>query len=485
MAAVTASASYVDAYDPTGRGAEVKDDFAPRNVYNPQASVKLLAVHAGAVWQRRGGTLSVASATLNGTERGHDGAWPSTPADHGPWEALGGSRDPMKPDLAEFYRRQLLDDCLPFWLEHGRDRECGGFQTCLNRDGSAYDLDKLCMWCHGRMIWTFSFLYNELEPNPEWLDMARAGVAFVQAHGFAPDRGMYYALTRDGRPLMPAQDIYVELFTASGFSEFARATADEALYERARTILFRVWDKLQAPGQAFQPFLAATRPVRVHGHSMITLNVIQELRRFRQDPAYDDMIDQCVRNMLDLHLRPDRHALLEVVTWDGEDIPGSMGRWINPGHMMEGGIFLIHEGRRRQGAHLVQAGVDLIDWGFERGWDPAFGGIFNDVDLEDLPVPTAQALLSETKLWWQHTEALYALLLAHAVTRDARFMDAYDKVHDYSCQHFADPEHGEWFGLLDRRGNRINDAKGSARKSPFHLARNCYYSYRLAQGTAP
>ena len=382
-------------------------------------------------------------------------------------------------ELKEFYRTLLLEDCLPFWLRHGKDPEAGGYHTCLDRDWSAYDHDKLCMWCHGRIVWTFSFLYNELERAPEWLEMARVGVDFIRKHGFAPDGGMYYSLTRDGRPLEAARDLFVELFTVSGLSEFARATRDDALYERARGLFLSVWDRLGVPGGAFQPFVAETRPVRLHGHSLITLNVLQELRRYREDPAYEGMIDACIRNILELHVRPERRAAFELVSWDGETIPGFQGRWVNPGHMMEAGIFIVHEGQRRRDDRLIEAGIDLIDWGFQRGWDREFGGIYNDVDAEGLPVPTMEVLLYQSKLWWQHAEALYALLLAHSVTGDGRFFEAYELTHNYCVEKFVDPEHGEWFAHLDRRGNRIDEAKGTSRKSPFHLARNCYYCFRL------
>ena len=387
-------------------------------------------------------------------------------------------------DLASFYREQLLENCLPFWVEHLRDREYGGYHTCLRRDWSAYDHDKLCMWCTGRIIWTYSFLYNELEQRDEWLELARDGVDFLQAHGFAPDGTMYYSLTRDGRPLERAQDIYVELFTVTGLSEFARATGDDALYEQARSLFLSVWDRLQRPGEAFQPFIAGTRPVRLHGHSMIPLIALQELRRYRDDPSYETMIDQCVHNIITLHRQPERRAILELVTWEGAPIPGSKGRWINPGHMIESGIFVIHEGQHRSDPELIQKGVEFIDWGFSWGWDEEFGGIYNDVDLEGLPVPSSDALRYQSKLWWQHAEALYGLLLAYSQTGDDKYLQAYQRTHDYSFRKYADPQHGEWFGLLDRRGNRISDAKGTSRKSPFHIPRNFYYCFRLLEKMA-
>ena len=37
------------------------------------------------------------------------------------------------------YRDGLLDDCVPFWLRHGLDREHGGVMTCLDREGRVLD----------------------------------------------------------------------------------------------------------------------------------------------------------------------------------------------------------------------------------------------------------------------------------------------------------------------------------------------------------
>ena len=82
--------------------------------------------------------------------------------------------------LRDFYKKELLENILPFWLKHVRDRDYGGYHTCLDRDGSVYEYDKLCMWCAGRIVWTYSHMYNELERNPEWLELARCGVDFVR-----------------------------------------------------------------------------------------------------------------------------------------------------------------------------------------------------------------------------------------------------------------------------------------------------------------
>lgn len=37
--------------------------------------------------------------------------------------------------LANQYRNELLDNVLPFWIDHSQDGEYGGYFTCLDREG--------------------------------------------------------------------------------------------------------------------------------------------------------------------------------------------------------------------------------------------------------------------------------------------------------------------------------------------------------------
>jgi len=111
-------------------------------------------------------------------------------------------------ELCELYRRQLLEDVIPFWMKYSLDRKYGGYFTCLDRDGSVYT-DKYA-WLQGRQVWMFSKLYNELEPRPEWLEVATLGVNFICEHGFDRRGRMYFAFTRDGRPLYKPWNIFSE-----------------------------------------------------------------------------------------------------------------------------------------------------------------------------------------------------------------------------------------------------------------------------------
>jgi len=45
-------------------------------------------------------------------------------------------------DYAELYRKELIEQILPFWVKNSPDRENGGFFTCLDPKGAVFDTDK-------------------------------------------------------------------------------------------------------------------------------------------------------------------------------------------------------------------------------------------------------------------------------------------------------------------------------------------------------
>ena len=68
----------------------------------------------------------------------------------------------------------------------------------------------------------------------------------------------------------------------------------------------------------------------------------------------------------------------------------------------------MEEGRRRGDRDLIAGAAQILEWSLERGWDPEYGGILYFVDVEGKPPEPYE---HDMKLWWPHTEALYALLL--------------------------------------------------------------------------
>nr|XP_041567877.1 N-acylglucosamine 2-epimerase isoform X6 [Taeniopygia guttata] len=75
------------------------------------------------------------------------------------------------------------------------------------------------------------------------------------------------------------------------------------------------------------------------------------------------------------------------------------------------------------------------------------------------------------KLWWPHAEAMVALLAAQRFQPRPSLVSQFLQLAQYTFDKFRDPEHGEWFGYLNRDGSVALSIKGGPYKGCFHVAR--------------
>jgi len=385
-------------------------------------------------------------------------------------------------ELMQFYRGELLENVLPFWLAHAVDREHGGFLHYLDRDGSLLSTDK-GIWIQGRFTWLLARLYNVVEPNPEWLELAAHGVDFIGKYAFDSDGRCFYSVTRDGRPLRKRRYIFSEAFVVMALAEYARALGASKggeYVERAHDLFKLILCHLDTPGLLEPKVNPETRPMRAHGIPMILLCLTQVLREAQADPLYDEVAGRSVRDVLRYFVHDDAKALMETVGPGGERLDGPVGRMVVPGHAIETAWFMMHEAMRGKDEGLTAQACRILEWSLDLGWDREFGGLLYYVDVEGRPPEPYE---HDMKLWWPHTEAEYATLLAHYLTGREVYLDWHTRVRDWARAHFPDAEYGEWFGYLHRDGTLSSPVKGNMWKGPFHLPRMLLYSWKLLEGS--
>jgi len=115
--------------------------------------------------------------------------------------------------------------------------------------------------------------------------------------------------------------------------------------------------------------------------------------------------------------------------------------------------------------------VDALLRTVQFGWDAQEGGIFYFLDADGKP---PQQLEWDQKLWWPHAEALVATSLSYLLTGREESWRWFEKLHEYTWSRFPDPEFGEWFGYLNRRGEVLLPLKGGKWKGCFHIPRALY-----------
>lgn len=371
----------------------------------------------------------------------------------------------------EEYRDLLVNDELPFWLDHGMDREHGGILTALDRDGSLLDTDK-SVWFQGRALWVFCAAYEKIERRPEYLEAAGSLARFIEEHCFDDDGRMFFRVTRDGRPVIKRLRYYFsETFAIIGFASYSKITGDRSYAEKAFKLLEFVERLRTTPGLLIPKFNQENEGSKAFGGPMILLNVLSVLREVLPEKrqwinAYMDRLLDEVRTDF---VRDDMRLVLEQVALDGSFMGEHFeGRLLNPGHAIESAWFIMNEGLVRKDRAVVDLGLKILDWEWELGWDEPWGGI---IQYRDALGKSLSEYHQDMKFWWPQCEAAIANLLAYSITKEDRYLSRFSLVDQYIHDRFIDREHGEWFGYLHRDGTLATPIKGNFYKGPFHIPR--------------
>ena len=381
--------------------------------------------------------------------------------------------------LLERYTAELIDRTIPFWLTYGLDRKHGGICTCISDQGEVLSTDKY-MWSQLRAIWTFSALYNRIERRQEYLDAAEQIFAFVTRYGRDEQGNWLFLVGQDGRPLKGATSIYADGFAIYGFTEFARATGNQHAVQLARETCTNVQRKLSQPGSYPTDPLPIPPGAKAHGISMIFSLVFAELGEFLNEPAITDAGVRHADEVMEVYRRPEFKRLYEFARLDNTLMETPPGRVVNPGHAIESMWFMIHIYQRRHDTARVRQAIETIRWHLELGWDPEYGGIVLARDAAGSRWET----FADAKIWWPHTEALYALLLAYSITQEDWCLEWFERVDAFAFSHFPVPHYGEWIQNLDRQGHKLDATVGLPVKDPFHLSRALINSIGVLKGLA-
>lgn len=378
---------------------------------------------------------------------------------------------------AESYKRDLTENIMPFWMEHGWDKVNGGVYTCLDRDGSLMDSTK-SVWFQGRFAFICAYAYNNVEKNPLWLEAAKSTLDFIEKHCFDKNGRMYFSVTADGKPLRMRRYVFSETFAAIAMSEYALATGEQKYAERAMQIFEDTQRFLTTPG-ILAPKFEETVQLQSHSIIMILINVGSCIRKVINDPKLTQQIDDSIAKLKKYFMHPEFKCLLETVGMNGKFVDTNMTRTINPGHCIETSWFIFEEAKLRNwDKDMTDMALQIFDWSWDWGWDKQYGGIINFKDCKNLP---PQDYSQDMKFWWPQCETIIASLYAYLATGDDEYIYKHQRISEWTYAHFPDNELGEWYGYLHRDGTVAQPAKGNLFKGPFHIPRMMVKAYSLCQ----
>lgn len=276
------------------------------------------------------------------------------------WQREG--RPTLSINLADeraFYIHHLTTALLPFWLDRSPDREHGGFFTCFdNVTGRLLSEDKFT-WSQGRIVWVWAKLASMEIFTPaergRFLDLARAGAAFLMQHCLLPGDRCAFLMTRTGEHKPQAEgmpldsSIYADCFVILGLARYASVSGDRASLDFARRVYRSVVTRIASGRFPTEPY-PIPAGYKVHGIPMILLNTSQELAYGLSSHGLTDEAAELLRAgdsylaEIRTHFVAPDAALHEMVTLDNRFVADNLfGRYVNPGHTIEDMWFWIHQ----------------------------------------------------------------------------------------------------------------------------------------------
>lgn len=209
-------------------------------------------------------------------------------------------------DLHRHYQKQLAEDTIAFWETYGIDREYGGYLRPDKKTKTYQNTDK-DLYSQGRLLWLFSFLYNNFGKAPKHFAAARQGKEALIKHCRVPGGHWGTLYSRDWKMKEGFLDIYADVYMVLGLQEYFKATGDEEARKLAIETAYAANKVVLAPdylgighGPVYEP------GIKRLGTWVHLLFPLTQFLSHTQDEGLDRIARFCVRNILTKHWQRDK-----------------------------------------------------------------------------------------------------------------------------------------------------------------------------------
>ena len=377
--------------------------------------------------------------------------------------------------------RELLDNILPFWINHTVDEVNGGFFGAVTNDLLVRNTEPRSAVLYARILWTFAAAYH-LDPADRYLDIARRAYDYLTR--YFVDRnygGVYWTVDCRGKPVNDRKHIYAQGFAIYGLAEYYRATGEPESLKLAQD-LFRLIEansfdpihqgniecRSRAWGELADMRLSALEPdCRKSMNTLLHLmeaytNLLRVWDNAGLKARQRGLIEVFPRRIID----PQTHHFRLFF----DDDWTSLSDLISFGHDIEGSWLIVEAAEVQGDASLLvqarEAAVKMAEAVFSQGLD-ADGSLFYEAGR--------QGIRNDQKHWWPQAEAVVGFYNAYQISGRAELAAAADRVWSYIEDQVVDRTHGEWFKVLRRDGTpNLDHVKTGPWECPYHNSRACF-----------
>ncbi len=204
-------------------------------------------------------------------------------------------------EIRDHFQKELETDVIAFWEKTGIDREYGAYLVADKKTGTYLTTDK-DLYSQGRILWVFSYLYNNFGRRPAHLEAARQGKEALIKHALLPDGHWGSLYARDWTMKKGFFDIYADIYMILGLAEYFKASGDEEAWRLAVRTAYVANEKILSPsyqGQGHGPFYEpGIKRLGTWVHFLFPLTL---LLQYKSEEGLEPIARMCVRNMVQYH----------------------------------------------------------------------------------------------------------------------------------------------------------------------------------------
>lgn len=377
---------------------------------------------------------------------------------------------------AESFKKELLENILPFWKKMLGDGLY--FPGRIDGLGNVHPESEKSAVMIFRMLWAFSSTAR-VTGSEDALECAHKIYRWACDHFIDNEMGgVYWSTNADGSPLDTKKQSYAIGFAIYGLSEYYMVSEAEEAKELARSLFndleTHAWDELhggyvEALTKDWQPL----EDMRLSDKDMNTvfsmnthLHILEpytNLYRICPDKEIETAIGRLLSIFTDRLLDKDGKHLglffdenwtrLDSIISYGHDIEAS---WLVDEALQVSGI------SHSKAENLVKDVAEAVL--------PAVaedGHLANEKDID-------KEETDWTAIWWGQAEAVTGFMNMYSISKDTRYLKASEDAWNYIQNNIIDRQGGEWFWSVSPDGviNTADDKAGFW-KCPYHDSRMC------------
>ncbi|MEX2573164.1 MAG: AGE family epimerase/isomerase [Balneolaceae bacterium] len=398
-----------------------------------------------------------------------------------PGETIGETNcEIINKKVLERYRKKYRDDLfrsfLPGMDSYVVDHTYGGFLCDLDiRTGKRNSTTKRA-WYEGRGIWLYSFLYNNIERDPHFLEIAGRSKEFILKH--RPADGSFWAssYSREGEPLSGPGDIFGNLYIAEGLAEYAKASGEDEYLEIARQITLDSMSSYDQPDyQYHSPSASGISGPRLLNHWMVFLFLATRILEQEKTHEIEQIAGRCVNALMENHMNPAYGLLNDVLNHD-MSLPGNSDlQTASVGLGIQALWMVMYEAVRRQDRTLFRRSADAFRRHVRVAEDPVYGGYLRSLSHVEKNKWTLDKSLGVQE------EVLIGILLLVEHTGNRGDMKRFLKTDAYVRETFRRPGYKFWIAGGDRTVSRYRTSRAEHYHHPRHLMMNLLAVERMIE----